>query len=184
MSRELSSPVSTALTDEVIFPFFAIDFSLDSGALYVWNGNEDLVIGAKTYLGAGELISISAISETSEMSAQGATITLTGIPATFLSMALVEPYQGRECKIFFGVTNSAVDYVEIFSGFLDQMVINETFETAVITVTVENELIRLERPVVRRFTPEDQKSRFPGDLGLDFISDIQDKEIFFGKSAK
>jgi hypothetical protein len=41
----------------------------------------------------------------------------------------------------------------------------------------------LERPRTLRFTSEDQKTLFPGDLGLDFIDDIQDRTIEWGRST-
>jgi hypothetical protein len=183
MSRNITTQVSDALDDEIIKPFFAVDLDLDAAPVYMWSGYGDLVIGAKTYLGVGSLLNISSVSETTEMEAKGATITVSGIPSSFLSLALQEPYQGRECRIYFGVTNSAVNYVEVFSGELDQMNIEENADTAVISVTAENVLIKLERPVVRRFSDEDQKSRFDGDKGLEFVASLQDKDILWGRTA-
>ena len=72
----------------------------------------------------------------------------------------------------------------MFSGELDQMNIEEQVETANISVIAENVLVKLERPTVRRFTNEDQKSRFPDDRGLEFVASLQDKEIFWGRRAK
>jgi hypothetical protein len=184
MSRDITAPVFNALDDSVIAPFFAVDLDFDSSPLYVWSGYGDLVIGDKTYLGAGQLLNISSVSETTEMEAKGATITMSGIPSSFLSLALQEPYQGRECRIYFGVTSDPSDYVEVFAGELDQMNIEEQADTANISVTAENVLIKLERPVIRRFTNEDQKSRFPSDRGLEFVAGLQDKEIFWGRVAK
>lgn len=184
MSRDITAAVSAAIGAEVIAPFFAVDIDFDAAPLYVWNGYGDLVIGAKTYLGAGQLLAISTIEETTEMEAKGASLTMSGIPSSFLAAALTQPYQGRECRIYFGVTGSPADYVEVFTGELDQMNILEAADTATIQVTAENVLVRLERPVVRRFTDQDQKSRYPGDLGLEFIAGLQDKEIFWGRTAK
>jgi hypothetical protein len=184
MSRDITAPVSNALDDAVITPFFAVDLDFDSGPLYVWSGYGDLTIGAKTYLGAGSLLNISSVTETTEMDAKGATLSMSGIPSSFLSVALQEPYQGRECLIYFGVTSSPSDYVEVFSGELDQMNIEESGDTCVVSVTAENVLIKLERPVVRRFTNEDQKSRFPNDRGLEFVAALQDKDILWGRVAK
>lgn len=184
MSRDITASVSNALDDEVIEPFFAVDLNFSSSPLYVWSGYGDLFIEGKTYLGAGQLLNISSVSETTEMEAKGATITMTGIPSSFLSLALQEPYQGRECIIYFGVTDNPSAYVEVFAGELDQMNIEEASETCAISVTAENVLIKLERPVVRRFTNEDQKSRFPDDKGLEYVASLQDKEIFWGRTAK
>lgn len=184
MSRDITTPVANAVEAAEIAPFMAVDIDLDGGALYLWTGYGDLTIGAKTYLGAGQLLSLSSVEETTEIEAKGASLTLSGIPSSFISAALTQPYQGRECRIYFGVTNSPADYVEVFAGELDQMNVVEAADTATIQVTAENVLVRLERPAVRRFTDQDQKSRYPGDRGLEFVAGLQDKEIFWGRVAK
>lgn len=214
MTRDLTTLVSDSLDKPVVSAFFAVDIDFDTQPLYVWNGVGDFVIDGKTYLGAGQLLSISTVEETTEMEAKGASLTLSGIPSQFLAAALTQPYQGRECRIYFGVQKVPVadwllasgfwndsgiwydtevwndnfvtlsDYVEVFTGELDQMNILEAADTATIQVTAENVLVRLERPVVRRFTDQDQKSRYPGDRGLEFIAGLQDKEIFWGRTAK
>ena len=183
MSRSLTVALANALDDEVVNPFFAIDLYFQSETIYLWTGYGELVIGDKTYLGVGSLLSISSVEETTEIEAKGATLTLSGIPSSILSLALDEPFQGRLCKIYFGVTSSPSDYVEIFSGELDQMNIVEEATTCTVSVTAENVLIKLERPTVRRFTDQDQKSRYPGDRGLEYIASLQDKEIFWGRAA-
>jgi len=208
MSRELAPLVLEELSSKVLEPFFTVELDFDSEPLYMWTGYGNLIIGDKTYLGAGQLLNISSVSETTEMEAKGATITVSGIPSSFLSLALQEPYQGRECRIFFAVVvneelllesggfmlteagdiilteASGIQLTEIFSGELDQMNIEESVDTAVISVTGENVLVKLERPVVRRFTNEDQKSRFPNDRGLEFVAALQDKDILWGRVAK
>ena len=166
------------------------------------------MFAGSVYLGAGQLVNVSSIGETTEIEAKGAVITMSGIPSSFLSLALSEPYQGRSCRIFFGMWLSSGEistegdvpvttedllgiqiegntkhFAEIFSGELDQMNISEEGSTATIAVTAENVLIRLERPIVRRLTNEDQKSRFPDDKGLDFVASLQDKEIFWGRKS-
>lgn len=208
MSRELATDFVTELTSDIVYPFFAVEIDFQSGPLYVWSGYGDLTVDGKTYLGAGQLLNLSSIEETTEIEAKGATITMSGIPSDFLALALTEPYQGRECRIYFGLSlsnktlstqsdqeittedlfeitaESGTRYFsEIFAGELDQMNISEEANTSTIAVTVENVLIKLERPVVRRFTNEDQKSRFPSDRGLEFVASLQDKELFWGRTA-
>jgi hypothetical protein len=65
---------------------------------------------------------------------------------------------------------------------MDQMNIQENPDTATIELTVENKLIDLERPRIARYTSAYQKSVYPGDKGMDFIEDLQDKEIVWGRS--
>ena len=66
---------------------------------------------------------------------------------------------------------------------MDIMKIDEQAETSTITINLENRLIAFDRPKERRFTNEDQLQRFSGDKGLEFVPDLQDKEIVWGKST-
>lgn len=181
MPKELQPLVEAALSASTIEPFIAVDLDFDSASLYIWSGDYNLTIGSKTYLGTGQLLEVSGVEETSEIQAVGASVTMTGIPSEYITLALTEPYQGRPCRIYFGIVSSPSDYVEIFSGEMDQMNIDEGGTFATITVTMESDLIKLERPVVRRFTHEDQKTRYPSDKGLIFVADLQDKEIYWGR---
>ena len=210
MTRDISAALLDALVAPQITPFFAVDLMFESGALYMWSGYGNFVREdtGKTYLGAGQLLNISTVEETTEIQAVGANFSLSGIPSSFLSLALNEPYQGRECKIYFGllidsgsITTQGLDlittqvgdlivlqsgtqgFLEIFSGEMDQMTILESSDTATISVTAENALIKLERPVIRRLTNTDQKSRYPTDRGLEYVAGLQDKEIFWGRKG-
>ena len=209
MARDIPTTLLQALEAPQITPFFAVDLMFQSEPLYMWSGYGDFVREdtGNTYLGAGQLLNISTVEETTEIQAVGANFTLSGIPSSFLSLALQEPYQGRECRIYFGVLiegglatqgldtittqfgdlivlqSGTQGFLEIFSGEMDQMNIVEAAETATISVSAENALIKLERPVVRRLTNTDQKSRYPNDKGLEYVAGLQDKEIFWGRKG-
>ena len=70
----------------------------------------------------------------------------------------------------------------IFDGIMDKMDIQDSGETATITVHCESALIALQNAKERRYTSEDQKIDFPNDLGLDFVPSIQDLNIVWGRS--
>jgi LysM repeat protein len=183
MSRVIPDSMQTAIAAPVVEPFYALEFYLDSETVRLWTGNYTLNISGSDFIGAGEILSISSVQETADTQANGATVSISGIPSTYLSLALQEQYQGRECRMFFGILSSPEDMVEIFSGEIDKMDINENADTAVVVVSVENVMIILERPAVRRFTHEDQQTRYPGDLGLEYVATLQDKEFFFGRKS-
>ena len=63
MTRSLGSNFDTALTADVVRPFFAIDLDFDDGNLRVWTGYGDLTIGGETYLGGGDIMSISELKK-------------------------------------------------------------------------------------------------------------------------
>lgn len=170
---------------DVLSPFVAIDLAFDSGAVRLWNGYTDLTIDGDTFIGAGSFLGVSSVEESAEIAARGITMTLSGISADLISVALAENYQNREARVYLGAiqSNGTIQSYQLFAGRLDVMTIEEAGETATISVTAENRLIDLERPRTRRFTSEDQKALFPGDLGLDYVNDLQDKTLDWGKST-
>ena len=183
MSRDLTPTTIAALDGAVIYPFFAVELFFDGQTIRAWTGQGTLTLGDGTeWVGAGQLLSISSIEETQEMAAKGASITLTGIPSNLISLALTQPYQGRVCKIYFGVMGEQI-FNELFSGYMDQMNIEDGADYATIEMKIESKLIDLERARVARFTSGYQKSVYPSDLGLDFIEDLQDKQIVWGRSS-
>lgn len=182
MSRDIATVIENALGDEVLEVFFAVVLEFDSGTLRFWTGIGEKVINGNTYIGTGSLMSISDLEETAELAAAGATITLSGIPSEVLSLALSEPYQNRPARIFFGLSGSVDDMAEVFTATMDSMNIEEGADTATVELTIENRLLDLERARIRRYTNNDQQSRFPGDRGLEFVDDLQDREIFWGRS--
>ena len=209
MSRDLSSNTIENISQDVVYPFFAIELRFDGdNVLRLWTGQGTLVLEDGTnWIGTGNLLDISAIEETSELAVKGATLTLSGVPSEVISLALSEPYQGRVCNIFFGTLSQgsllqeSSSYIllqdgsrieletgekgfnEIFSGYMDQMNIEESGETSTIQLLVENKLVDLERARVARFTSGYQKSIYAGDLGLDFVEDLQDKQIPWGRKS-
>jgi hypothetical protein len=181
MSRDLTSVVDTALTADTIEPFFAVDLLFDSpDQVYLWTGIGDKTINSKTYKGAGELLGISSIEESADIYANGCSLILNGQDSTLLSRALTSNYNGRVAKIYFGVMSNPSDYVEIFCGFIDQMVVNEAAEGTSITLTIENKLVSLERPSNLRSTAEYLKQDYPNDKGLEFLESIQTTRINWG----
>ena len=209
MSRDLDPNTLEAISQEVVQPFFAVELLFDgSQTLRMWTGQGTLVLDNGTqWVGTGNLLDVSSIEETSEMSVKGATLTLSGVPSEVLSLALSEPYQGRVCNIYFGVFTAGgsllketSDYIllqdgsrinvetgekgfnQLFSGYMDQMNIDDGPETSTIELKVENRLIDLERARVARYTQYYQKSIYPNDNGLDFVEDLQTRKVPWGRS--
>jgi hypothetical protein len=208
MTRELTQSIINNLEAAEVQPLFAVELYFDTQTLYMWTGIGDLVFNGITYIGTGQFLEISELRETAEISAKGATVSLSGIPSNLISLAISEPYQGRKCKILFGLIDadrqflkledgsfllaedgSRIDVsqgavspvVEVFNGYIDQMVINEGAENSNITISVESRLIDLERARIFRFNDQNQKARYPTDRGFEFVEDLQDKQFNWGR---
>ena len=191
MARSVTTAFNNAIVSQVVRPLLAVELEFSTGTLRFWNGYGDLTMTAggssNTFTGLGDLIGVSAIGESDQVEAIGASLSLTGIKSSFISTALTGIYTNRNASIFLGLFDSSksviADVYTLFKGKMDIMKIDEGPESATITLNLENRLIALDRPLNRRFTHEDQQERFSGDLGLEFVPDLQDKEIIWGKKT-
>ena len=181
MSRIVPAAILTALSQPEVQPFYAVELSFDSATLRYWNGYGERTIDSETYIGSGNLLSISGVDEVADLSAKSASIFMNGIPSELIALALTEPYQRRPCRILFGVNNVS-DFVEVFVGSMNTMNVEDSGQTSRIELTAESKLVELERSRSRRYTHESQQSRYSGDTFFSYVADLQDKEIVWGRT--
>lgn len=182
--REMTEAFRTAATASVLYPVFMTEADFDSETIRLWNGIGNLTVDGEEYLGAGTLLQVDPAQETGEIEATNATFQMSGIQESDISIALQEDYQGRPCRILLGLFDSAgtliSDTIRMFSGRMDVMTINDDPEKPTITMTAENDFIRLTRSKPRRRTHEDQQIDHPGDMFFSHVAAMQNKDIQWG----
>tara|TARA_R100001198_G_C5234043_1_gene212492 strand:- start:545 stop:1102 length:558 start_codon:yes stop_codon:yes gene_type:complete len=183
MTRSTPASLLTALSQPEVEPFYAVDMNFTSAPVRFWTGYGDRTINGDTYLGSGNLLSITGLDEVNDLSAKSITLQLSGVPASLVSLALQEPYQNRECKVYFGTTDTTTP-IEVFSGLMNVMTIEDSGETSVISLTVESKLIRLEKSSNWRYTEGSQKARYSSDTFFNYVSDLQDKTLVWGRTVE
>ena len=191
MARNITTAFNNAVSAQNVIPFFAVSLAFNTGTLYLWNGYGDISLTAggstNTYTGLGDATGISPIDEQSAIQASGANLVLNGVKSSLISTALSAQYTNRDGKIFLGMFDTSksviADVYTLFVGKMDVMIIRETGETSTIELKLENRLVALERAIERRYTDEDQKNLFSGDKGFEFVPDLQDKQLVWGKES-
>lgn len=93
-----------------------------------------------------------------------------------------ENHSGMGGQVYVSNDRAIHDPFIVFDGFMDKMSIQDTGKTATVGVSCESALIALQRPKERRYTAEDQKIYFPADDGFQFVPEIQDLVIVWGRS--
>jgi len=186
MARSIGSNFSTQISSNSVRPFYAVKLNY-STPLRLWTGQGELTIDSEIYTGSPNLMAVSNVNETGETKASGINLTFSGIPTSLISSSLTETQQGITTEVYFGVleTSSNAQAIvdnpyQIFAGLVDVVSIAESGDTSTIQYNIENKLIALERPLDFRYTDQDQKFFFPNDKGLEFVDDLQDKEIVWG----
>lgn len=193
MSRTVPAALLTALSQPEVQPFYAVEALFDDdddtrwdesgyageNAIRLWTGYGDKTIASNTYTGSGNVMGISGLEEVADLAAKNITITLNGVDSSLVSLALQEPYQRRLLRVYFGTDDTTT--VEIFSGFMNTMSIEDSGETSTITVTVESKLVALERASNRRYTQENHQARNAGDTFFSFVTELQDRDVVWGR---
>jgi len=182
MSRTINASLLTALTGSVVEPFYAVELFFDSETLRLWTGLGDRTINSNTYLGTGSLLNIGASEEIGDLSAKSMDLSLTGLDSSIISLALQEPYQRRQAKVYLG-EKSVSDVIQIFSGQMDTMSISDSPDGATVQLTIESKLVELERSANWRYTDESHQSRQDGDTFFSYVQVIQDQQIAWGRSS-
>lgn len=187
MPKDFPSSLKTALqADHVALNFF-VELHFDEGVLRLCTASFDTAKtingSSQTFTGAGRLLTVSMDGERGDLSAIGATLTLSGVDATVLSRAVLSDYAGRKCSIFIGVDGSSTVH-PIFTGLIDIMTVQDQPESSIITLTAENELIKLNRTSALRYTSENHKARATAnanDTFFDFATSLADKKLYWGR---
>lgn len=183
MTRSTPASLLTALSQPEVEPFYAVEMDFDSSPVRFWTGYGDRTINSQSYTGTGNLLSISGLEEVNDLSAKRITLQLSGVSAGLVSLALQEPYQRRECKIYFGTTDTSTP-IEVFSGLMDVMTIEDGGDTSTISLTVESKLVRLEKASNWRYTEANHQSRHSGDTFFSYLSGLQDRDIVWGREVR
>ena len=191
MARNITDAFNTAITNKVVRPIMAVELDFSDGVLKLWNGYGNLTMTAggssKTFTGQGDLLGVTGIEESSTLSMSGITLTFAGIKSSLISTALSAGYTNRNGAVYLGLfdasQNVIADVYTIFKGKMDVLNIQEGPLTSVITLKLESRLITFEKASNRMYTLEDQKVDFANDIGFEFIPDLQDKEIIWGKAT-
>lgn len=185
MARNITTAFRNAITADTVAAVLLFSAEFDEGDVNFWSGYGDITWNSITFTGAGDLGTMSEIEETDAIQANGIAFQLSGIPSSLVSAALSYAYQGRPVKLWLAPTDLSTgaiiaDPFLSFSGKMDTMTIEEGADTATITLTAESDLVDLNRPRERRYTHEDQIAEYPGDLGLEYVAGLIDKEISWG----
>ena len=187
--RAIEEALADAFTAPLVFPFGAVEMLFDSSPLRLWTGVGNLTLNTQTFLGAGTLLAMSLVEETTQLKAAGMDITLSGQASGLISLALQEKYSGRTVRAYMGGLNTGTGALiggqQLFVGYADQMIIEQDSEDieegggTTIVLHCDHEFTRLEGKREPRYTSESQRGRYDGDTFFDYVAWLQDREIIW-----
>lgn len=184
MARSLLPETAAAAAAPVVRPVLLARLDFASGLVRVTSAPFDLTVKDETYVGVGTLGGVSAVPEGAELQSYAISLSLSGIPSELVQLALSDPAQGRDARLWLLLldeNHQAVgEAVLLFRGRIDTMDVT-LGQTATITLSVQSRLADWERPRVRRYTHEDQKAEYPDDRGFEYVARMAEKTIYWGR---
>lgn len=194
--------VEAALRRESVHIVLLAEFQFASGTVYTSNQLIPITTGGQTWQGFGDLVSVSAVSDSADTLAPLMEYSL-GIPWELLTpeeratnglgvipglIGTPSEYRGRTASLWeqvmstdtldeFGRPTPIGVPTALHSGAMDTPRASFTAATANLTLSVEGAFIRAGAPVYGRLTHRDQQRRFPGDKGLRYVPEVVDTEI-------
>jgi hypothetical protein len=183
-TRALTAGVQSAIASSQVTALMFVELDFASGFLRLTTAGHDVTWNGYTWTGVGLLGAVEAIKEDTALQANGIRLTLSGVDVAIIAIALQEAYQGRDARIWLAFVNDAgaivADPLLVFVGRMDMMQVADG-ESATVILSLENELAAWDRPRVRRFTDADQQAEYPGDLGMQFVTEAAQRTVSWGR---
>jgi hypothetical protein len=161
-----------------------VEFDLTTGPMRLWTGSGILNFEGHEWIGSGVLGSISAMPFGENDAADKVTFQLSGVtPELVTASNNTESVRGRAvtiCGLFFDAATSQ----PLDSKFLIRSLIMDTIGYRAkgpagrqITLTAETLWTARNLAAYSYWSDRDQKARFPGDRGCEFIPTLKNKKV-------
>ncbi len=184
MVRAMTAAMAAELAKPKPRSFLLVELDFPTAPLRLTNRRRDVTFNGDLYLGNGELVEVSQIEETTEVSPAGITITLAATAGLRNTLA-TEFYQGRGARIWLGFIDGAGAVVAapiaLAGGIMDGADFDDDQEEPTLRLSIATRLRDMTVARERRWSSEDQKAVFPGDTGLRYVEAIQDFELRSGE---
>ena len=183
--RQMTQAVIDALRADNVPMLALVELQFKKQTVRCCNAGYSFEYGGHTWIGLGNCGGISAVSEGEQLEMYGLTLSLSGVPPELVAVALSSGYQGRPATIWLAPLDQEYrllnDPVIVFRGRMDTMPVDIGKE-ATIQLTIESKLVDWERPRERRYNHADQVSEYPDDKGFEFVAQMAEKELVWGRS--
>ena len=193
MTWGLDTATAAAATANVVRPRWFCDLDFASGFVRKCTGYVDLAWDVdgdgsdETFDAVGDIGGITAIDEATDLRARSVTLTMTGIKASYVSIALSEHYQGRRGRLFKGFVDATDALVADpkcrFIGVMDVMSYRIEGGIATLSMKLVNRYARWEYGLDQpRYSNEDHQADHPDDKFFEFLAqNAKGTELIWGK---
>lgn len=166
-----SSHVRWIVLTKVEFDSETLAFN-SSFAEFEWDGT--------IFIGLGNLGNVSSTTENTQLDPADYAITITGVNNTVLVAALEPNYLNRPATCWVAALDEDMKIIGepilYFKGLVDS--IDGTYgQEASVRINVKDRMAEWSRARISRYTDQEQKAKYPGDKGFEYVSEISTKKV-------
>lgn len=176
-----------AMTGAGVMPVMLVEVDTADGIVFAWSGLGNLNWNGNTFTGVGDLGGVAKTEETTDGSATGFVLSLSGIPDELVSISLNSIRQGKRANVWLGALDKEMRLIGepelIAAGETDVPTLADDGATAAISISCETRAIDQGRNRVRRYTSADQQIYDPTDRGFEYVPTLQDAQIIWGSAG-
>lgn len=145
----------------------------------VWTGVGTRTWNGVAWTGIGDLVEIDPIPSAGDGEPASVRLAFVATDALLQSISTARTH-GRTLRVWLGWltdNGSLIDPVLTAYFLLDEISVEDDRERPLVRVTCVDALADLDRPRLRRLSPESQQSRDPSDRGLEYVANISRMQI-------
>lgn len=139
-------------------------------SIFLCTATHDVEWDGHVWLGAGLVGGIDTVQDTSG-ERHGLKFVLSSVPSEYLSLALTGGFRGKKVRVYEALADDTgiLSAPMVWSGSLNQPVIDEGTQTGQITISAEHRGATFARAKPLRYTDGDQQRIAPGDNSMQFV---------------
>ncbi|MDT8998346.1 hypothetical protein RQP53_03540 [Paucibacter sp. APW11] len=174
------------LATRVVGVVWLVELDFTSGQICLTSMNVPLEIGGKTYRAAGDLLAVGELKESLDPSTQPIALRLSVANPAVLASALgnVESYRGKAARLYLQLVDEVHRPVGVprlrYTGYMQPVKIERDQpgpDGGVVGGSIELPLTSAGLSRARnveglRLSDEQQRARFPGDRGLEYLAGL------------
>jgi hypothetical protein len=182
MSRNRSAPLKAADTARNSGWAVLLDMAFASGTLRLCVGPWNLSHDSNTYFVSRSMLKVERHDESVD-GLEGLSFSMSGLDPAVFALVATEPYRGVVVRMLeqrFDADHALVEVPKVeYVGRIVAMSSTENAKNRTHTVTVQTEHYdaQARRSVNLRFSDAEQKRRYPGDKGAEYVTILTERVL-------
>jgi hypothetical protein len=193
--RNLPNKLITAINenieeDKTLEIGIALFLDIKNDPTYIHSGVGNISFNGQTWVGVGDLASVSGVTEDIQMSDGRMVIKLLDLPngeiPNIINTFCTGDQSGRRFEFYMvlyadGIISSNVQFQ---AGYIDQPELDDQDEKSVFTLMLSNETTKLNKTVKKLMSDQIQQEFYAADKGLEFAADANLNDVLWGAEKK